>query len=248
VISRPLPAPAEFEILAETIFGQGVRKLPAGEHFPKAAIGRMMADGSGRRSLAYRHPDPLVEAVRFAICEGEVLQAVGRGRGVRRTADTPLDVLILTDLPLPLPVNVTRNWKDLCDAAGPIEVLTQKGVVPLDYAGIAAALPDWFTGRNAALEWFRSRPSAKAALDAIRDKAKSDNRVDIDEFVGNSNKDLSIGKSYILASFYYRRVGSRQANHILVDATSQRDTRAAIETVLGPIDELKPAKARSFVR
>jgi hypothetical protein len=148
VISRPLPAPAE----AETIFGRGVQWLPAGELFPRDAIGRLMADGTGRRSLAYRHPDPVVEAVSFSICEGELLQAIGRGRGVRRTEDASLDVLILTDVPLPLAVDATTNWKELCDAAGPIEVLTQKGIVPLDYAGIAAALPDWFTDARAALE------------------------------------------------------------------------------------------------
>jgi hypothetical protein len=68
-------------------------------------VGRLMVDGSGRRALAYRHPDPLAEAVRFAICEGELMQAVGRGRGVRRRAETPLEVLILTDVPIPIPVD-----------------------------------------------------------------------------------------------------------------------------------------------
>jgi hypothetical protein len=82
----------------------------------------------------------------------------------------------------------------------------------------------------------------RAVLDAIRDKAKSDNRVDVSKFVGNPNKGLSIRKSHILTCFAYRRAGRQQSNRILVDATSRRDALSAAETVLGPIDDLKPAK------
>src|SRR6195256_791212 len=84
VISRPLPGPSVVEPMAETIFACRVQRVPAGEWYRKSRVGRLMADGSGRRALAYRHPDSQVEAVRFAICEAELLQAIGRGRGVRR--------------------------------------------------------------------------------------------------------------------------------------------------------------------
>jgi hypothetical protein len=141
IVSRPLPSPAEAEIMAETIFERRVERLPTGEWYPKAPVGRLMADGTGRRALALRHPDPLVEAVRFAVCEGELLQAVGRGRGVRRTAATPLDVLILTDVPTPIPVDALTTWKGLRDT-GPLELLAAKGVVPLDYAGLSQRWPD----------------------------------------------------------------------------------------------------------
>jgi putative DNA primase/helicase len=43
------------------------------------------------------------------ICEGEVLQIIGRGRGVNRTAANPLDVWVLTDVVLPIPVEPIRN-------------------------------------------------------------------------------------------------------------------------------------------
>jgi hypothetical protein len=111
VVSRPLPKPAQVEIMAETIFGRKVDRLPTGLWYPKSPVGRLLIDGTGRRALALRHPDPLAEAIRFAICEGELVQAVGRGRGVRRTAETPLEVLVLTDVPIPLPLNKLTTWK-----------------------------------------------------------------------------------------------------------------------------------------
>jgi putative DNA primase/helicase len=96
VISRPSPNPGEVETQAATIFGLAVKRLQPETMYPKNVVGRLMADGTGRRALAYRHPDPMVEAVRFAICEGELLQANGRGRGVRRSEKAPLEVLILS--------------------------------------------------------------------------------------------------------------------------------------------------------
>lgn len=202
--------------------------------------GFMRSDGTGRRLLTYRHPDPLVETVRFAICEGELLQSIGRGRGVRRTAETPLDVLVLTDVPLPLPVDVTVTWKDLCDGAGPIDVLVAKGVVPLDYNGIAAALPRWFPHGKAAMEWFLYRTDAKAMLDRLRARAERDGRVDISELVGNPNKELSIGNSHQLALYRYRLAGHRQAKPILVNLAMHGDARAAVEVVLGRLDKFEP--------
>jgi putative DNA primase/helicase len=130
VISRPLPGPAVVKLIAETIYACRVQSVSAGEWYERSRIGRLMADGTGRLSLAYRHPDPQVEAVRFAICEAELIQAIGRGRGVRRGEGNPLDVLLLTDVPLPLPVTTLTTWRDLCDGAGPLEVLAARGVSP----------------------------------------------------------------------------------------------------------------------
>ena len=115
-------------------------------------------DGTGRRALALRHPDPLVEAVRFAICEGELLQALGRGRGVRRTPQSPLDVLVLTNVPIPIPVDQTDRFTGAFRNAGPLDLLAAMGVVPLDHAGISTALPNWFSDAEKVRNWFQYRP------------------------------------------------------------------------------------------
>jgi hypothetical protein len=54
-----------------------------------------------------RHPDPICEAVRWHICEGELVQIIGRARGINRTEADPVDVLVMTDAPLPLPLSET---------------------------------------------------------------------------------------------------------------------------------------------
>src|SRR5262249_33218880 len=149
--------------------------------YEKKPVGRLTADGTGRRALAYRHPDPVVEAVRFAICEGELVQAVGRGRGVRRTAETPLAVWILTDVLLPIPVAALTPWKELC-AHGSLALLAAKGLVPLDYTGMEVALSQWF-GDDAKLKnWLEYRPEIRSKLREMRKTARETGVVDVCEF------------------------------------------------------------------
>jgi hypothetical protein len=242
IVSRPLPGPGEVEVMAETIFARRVERLPPGEQYPKIPVGRLMADGMGRRALASRHPDPLVEAVRFAICEGELVQAVGRGRGVRRTADAPLDVLILTNVPVPIPVDVVIDVKELSDTAGPLDLLAAKGLVPLDYAGIAAAFPEWFGNATKVRNWFQYRPDIRSRLRSIKRLAEEKGVVDACEFSGISNIESSIGDSTKLAAYRYRRGGLRQSNLVLVHDAVHADARAAVEAVVGPVDEIQLVK------
>ena len=194
----------------------------------------------GRRALTYRHPDPMVEAVRFAICEGELLQAVGRGRGVQRDLDTPLNVLILTNVPIPVPVDELTSWTELRDMIGPIEALAARGVVPLDYHGMATALDDWFKGGDAAKEWFRYRPESEARLDMIRTRAKRGEWLSTSELVGIPFKNITKGNSHQLRPFRYRRSGDRQSNIVLVDIVARGGPHAAVEVVLGKLGLLKP--------
>jgi hypothetical protein len=246
VVSRQLPKPTQVEVTAETIFGRSVERLSPGAWYPKTPVGRLMVDGTGRRALAYRHPDPLVEAVRFAICEGELVQAVGRGRGVRRAAEAPLEVLILTDVPIPIPVNALTTWKELCDQ-GPLTLLATKGVVPLDYAGIEAALARWFGDDVNLKNWLQYRPEIRSKLSAIRKTARDSGGVDAREFGGISYRESDIGDSAKLAAYSYRRAGSRQSNIVLVNEAIHDDPRAATEAVLGPLADfrlLKNAPAR----
>jgi putative DNA primase/helicase len=242
IVSRPLPSPAEVEIMAETIFGRRVRRLPAGAWYPKAQVGRLMADGTGRRTLALRHPDPFAEAVRFAVCEGELLQAVGRGRGVRRSGEMPLDVLILTDVPLPMPVNELTTWRALTDSSGPLGLLAARGIVPLDYNGIAAALPEWFASAAKVKDWFQYRPEARLKLKAIQWMAR-EGAVDLCEFSGISHRESNMEDSAKLAAYRYRRPRSHQSSIVLVNGEMHPDARAAVEAVLGSLGDFRPVES-----
>jgi hypothetical protein len=236
VVSRPLPSPAEVEMIAEMIFARRVERLPKGQRYPMQAVGRLMSDGTGRRAFAPRHPDPFVEAVRFAICEGEVLQAVGRGRGVRRSAEMPLAVLILTNVPIPIPVDQLTAWGDLC-VTGPFDVLVARGVVPLDYAGIAAALPQQFANAARVKDWFQYRPNARLRFESIRKSAPVLGYVDMSDFSGILHNDSTMDDSAKLIAYRYRRAGPRQRAVVLVDAAKHADSRAAVEAVLGQVED-----------
>jgi len=241
VVSRPLPGPAELETVAETIFGRRVGRLPPRSWYPKKAVGRLMSDGTGRRALGLGHPDPFVEAVRFSVCEGELLQAIGRGRGVRRTAETPLNVLVLTNLPLPLPVDQLITEREVCDDAGPLGELLTRGVVPLDYAGMAVMLPDRFDDPGKVKDWFRYRPELYSTLKAIRQMARDKGGIDLREFGEISYIESLMGDSPRLAAYRYRRSGLRQSSIVLVNGAMHAKPRAAVEAALGPINDFRPA-------
>jgi hypothetical protein len=123
VVGRTEPSPRAAEWQAEAITGSAIDPLPG--YYEKAMAWREMADGTFQPAEATRHPDPTAEAVRWHIAVGELVQIIGRPRGVNRTADNRVDVLILTDVPLPVPVerlisaeNVEASPDDLMMSAG----------------------------------------------------------------------------------------------------------------------------------
>jgi len=72
-----------------------------------------MRDGVGIRVQGDFHPDPLCQAISELICNGELIQAIGRGRGIWRTEMTPLDIDLLFNTVLPITVDAVVPWKDV---------------------------------------------------------------------------------------------------------------------------------------
>ena len=64
-----------------------------------------LADGCLHIPPGEKHADPTAEAIRWSICEGELIQAIGRGRGANRTAAAPLEIDLMTDVVLPIAVH-----------------------------------------------------------------------------------------------------------------------------------------------
>ena len=86
VAGRPALNRLDGEQLAAVVKGAAVEVVADGEAalWPTVTGGIRRADGSGTALQQPCHPDPLVEALRWSISEGAVLQAIGRARGVRR--------------------------------------------------------------------------------------------------------------------------------------------------------------------
>ena len=79
--------------MASIIFASDVQTVD--NWYPVRSGARLMADGTGRFAEFECHPDEQVEAIRWLNCDAEIQQAIGRVRGVRRTADNPVRVIVL---------------------------------------------------------------------------------------------------------------------------------------------------------
>ena len=115
LIGRTAPGPAQTEARSAALTGKC--PIPAtangnGFHwYHEVQRGIRLRDGSGIATRGDQHPDPDVENVRWQIHEGELVQALGRGRGVNRTVANPLDADLLFDTALPVTVDEVRRWQ-----------------------------------------------------------------------------------------------------------------------------------------
>jgi putative DNA primase/helicase len=155
VIGRTVPSPAAVEALAGTITGHEPALVGRGEWYGKAIRGIRMRDGSGVGMECDAHPDTVAEACRWQICEGELIQAIGRARGVNRTAETPLAIDVLANVCLPLTVDEVVNWSPPGEE---FEMLAD-GVVLDSSTDMAAAWPDIWGTDQAARNWIPRRGS-----------------------------------------------------------------------------------------
>lgn len=144
VIGRPLPDGRELRAAALALTGRAIQP----EDGQRETRGVLMADGSGAAMNVRAFADPDLEALRVAITESEVIQAIGRGRGVNRNADTPLSVFVLADVALPLPVTRLAAWEHVRPDV--LARMRARGVVLLGATDAAKAYPDLFPTPEAA--------------------------------------------------------------------------------------------------
>ncbi len=148
VIGRPLPSPDATLAQAIALTGK-----PLAPQVPRReARGALMADGSGRAIECRAYAAPDLEAVRAAVTDAEVVQAIGRGRGVNRAADNPLTVFVLADVVLPMPVERLAVFEEV--RPNVVQRMAARGVVLRSATDAAVGYPDLF-------------PSAEAARKAI---------------------------------------------------------------------------------
>jgi hypothetical protein len=81
------------------------------------------------------------------------LVLIGRGRGVNRTAENPLDVLVMTDVALPMPIHEEIAAADL-DPSLPDLMLAAGGVVFENYRHAAESYPAIWSNWEAAKKAF----------------------------------------------------------------------------------------------
>ncbi|KAA2211424.1 hypothetical protein [Teichococcus oryzae] len=156
VIGRPATDRLDGERRAEVSAGHAVGVVPDAPDswWPTSPGALRLADGSGRAIPRQpSHPDPLVEALRWSVSEAAVLQAIGRARGVRRTAENPVRVVVLAALALPVTVAEALTWADylpdrVTTAAAEAAVFGQ--ALPLAPVDMVTARRDLWTAESTA--------------------------------------------------------------------------------------------------
>ena len=150
VIGRTMPTPEAVEAMAGAI--TGVEPAPAeikpngSTWYRKAVRGIRMRDGSLRPIEADEHPDPVAEAVRWQICEGELIQAIGRARGVNRTAQNRVNITVVADIALPVVADTVVEWEAPSEAVE----MAAEGVMLTSGADMARCWPAVWESRQAA--------------------------------------------------------------------------------------------------
>lgn len=148
IIGRPLPTDGDLRQLTSAYLGH----VPNGG-YRVVRRGLLMRDGTRRTISVIEHEDPLAETMRAAVCDDEVIQAVGRGRGVNRTGHSPLEVQVLADVALPLPYDRVLAWDSVVPDI--MQRMLLAGVA-VDSPGDAAALhPDMFPSVEQAKKAFQ---------------------------------------------------------------------------------------------
>ncbi|MBT4933952.1 MAG: hypothetical protein HOL66_05395 [Rhodospirillaceae bacterium] len=140
LIGRTLPPPVDVEVLTENLTGWAVEKVRDGNWYPRQSAGVDVGNGVGLSVQGEQHSDPMVEAVRWQICEAELIQCGGRGRGVNRSAETPLQLDVLSNVCLPMEVSQPVRWDD--NAPGRIEEMVALGLLPDGPAAAAIIYSD----------------------------------------------------------------------------------------------------------
>jgi Bifunctional DNA primase/polymerase, N-terminal len=116
LIGRTIPGPQAVEVMAGALTAsepiRAAISSGGGTWYDPVVRGIRLPDGSGVAVDCDQHPDPVAEAVRWQICEAELIQALGRARGVNRNADTPLDADLIFDVCLPITVDTVTRWSE----------------------------------------------------------------------------------------------------------------------------------------
>lgn len=165
VIGRSMPPPAAVERQAEALTGKPIACLPRGKWYPLVDAVRDLTDGSQVATETVRHPDPVAEAFRWRACEGELVQIIERARGVNRLTDqTRVDIMVLTDAPLPLPIETMILADDVMMPRVEDRMLVAGGVV-LSSSEHAATAYDgiWDDGNTLRVQRYRERERANGA-------------------------------------------------------------------------------------
>ena len=200
-------------------------------HPPKRAGGRPQAmikkeqvvrlkNGADVTMTARVFEPPEAELIRQAVTEAAIVQAVGRARGVNRSAANPVEIwMILSDTVVPLALDAVTEFADL--EPNKIDIMIERGIVPAYSADAAKVYPDlWPTSQAARKAYSRD------GLDVARNRRRS---------VTTSYEYRFIRPSHTPLIRYQPKGPGQKSRIALIDASNASGARARIEGALGEL-------------
>ncbi|MEI8180380.1 hypothetical protein, partial [Aestuariivirga sp.] len=156
IVGRPLPRPEDVEAMAAALTGRAVD--PVGKWYPEADIDRLVRRGDVVELVPDRgnsHPDSTVRTIMRSISSGQVAQAVGRLRGIRRTADNPVIIYIASDAVLSEPVDQIVDSASLLASDPAALQLAEGGIAFHKPSAAAKVYPELWPNAFAAQKAFQ---------------------------------------------------------------------------------------------
>ncbi len=124
------------------------RLITPAEPVRTACVG-LLADGSGVQFERLANQDNDLQLRHVGIYDQSFVQGgLGRGRGINRSATTPLEIRILGNVPLPVPVHSIDRWRPI----NRIGKMLLRGSVHLNAADMHSFYPDLFPSPAAAAQ------------------------------------------------------------------------------------------------
>lgn len=230
VVGRSLPSPNDAALIAGALSGDYVQPLPEGGWYDAEVVTLSDKQGMVVSMVRETHPHPLAEQVRARICDDGLIQAIGRGRGVNRTADNPLRVELWGEAVPPVEVDEFRPFHWLSKD----EIALGNGIWVESAADLSALWPE--LGSEKAIHSAREeRTSPFPYIYTHTTKGMSSGRE------GLAAAALSVVRAAPhLRGAEYRKAGPGTKLKLVVwDARLVPDVRAVLEKKLGTLASLE---------
>ncbi|WP_140886694.1 hypothetical protein [Muricoccus nepalensis] len=151
VIGRPRPRSDQVRVLAAALTGEPVEVAES----QRETRGVRLTEGRSGTVEVRAYANPAAELVSTAITDAEIVQGIGRARGINRTEQDPVRVWLFADVVTPLLVDELLDWRDL--APGSVERMACRGIFLASPSDAARAYPDLFgtveAGKKAFQRW-----------------------------------------------------------------------------------------------
>lgn len=227
-IGRPLPSPNAIEKMAASLTGKPieieetetvVRGRTVKQKMIERGRGIRLKSGADHVLKCRMYDNPDAEMIREAVVEAALVQAVGRARGVNRTATSAVEVFVIChDSVMPGLVDAVVEFSDIEPSA--IDEMMTRGIIPAFPGDAAKLYSDLFPTRAAAkMAYHRARLSVEGGTMSVT----------------SPYREVPIRACYRDRVRYQPQGRGQQPRIALVDPDKVTDAKAMLEAALGPL-------------